>query len=181
MAQRFSRSIHASSKKHDWRTPNSLVASIRSALGGVIDLDPCAGKRTRIARRNVTASGDGLSIRWSGSVYVNPPYGRAIARWIEKAIEESERAGGGIPLTSGIIVLIPSRTDTRAFHAAAAAASSACLLRGRLRFIGAPASAPFPSVLFYFGAYPERFDAVFAPLGLITRFDRRTVPAMGRR
>lgn len=188
MPRRFSRSVHASSVKHDWRTPKSLVALVRSALNGTIDLDPCAGARTKIGRRNVTAARDGLSIPWSGSVYVNPPYGRALAHWIAKAIEESARSRTRGALTRprdraatppgawGIIVLIPARTDTRAFHAAAAAASSACLLRGRLRFIGAPAPAPFPSVLFYFGSYPARFDAVFASHGLITRF----APSPGR-
>jgi len=173
---KFSRSVHASSDRHDWRTPARLVSLVREALGGVIDLDPCAGERTRIGRRNVTRAGDGLSIRWGGAVYVNPPYGRAIPLWIAKAIAETtaarERTARQI-YRLRIVMLIPSRTDTRAFHAAAGACASACLLRGRLTFVGAPASAPFPSALFYFGADPAAFDRVFEGEGLIVRFTRR--------
>ena len=161
---KFSRSIHASSARHDWRTPPALVSLVREALGGAIDLDPCSGEHTRIGRRNVRVAGDGLSIPWRGRVYVNPPYGRAIPLWIAKAIAESGNAS--------IVMLIPSRTDTRAFHAAASACASACLLRGRIVFVGAPASAPFPSALFYFGADARRFDQVFEGEGLIVRFAR---------
>lgn len=167
--RKFSRSIHASSQKHDWRTPAWLVRLVRDALGGRIDLDPCAGRLTRIGRRNVRAPSDGIGVPWIGTVYVNPPYGRAIRAWVRKACDSDAQAR--------IVVLIPARTDTRAFHEAAAAASSTCLLRGRLQFIGATASAPFPSVLFHFGPHAEQFDRVFRQHGLIARFD---TPPRGR-
>lgn len=165
---KFSRSVHAKSKRHDWRTPHALVRLVREALGGVIHLDPCAGKHTRIGEHNITRAGDGLAHAWRGCVYVNPPYGRAIPVWTAKALRERAAAGRRVK----IVMLIPGRTDTRAFHAAAGAADSACLLRGRLTFVGAPAPAPFPSVLFYFGNGADRFDRVFARRGLIVRFKR---------
>jgi phage N-6-adenine-methyltransferase len=52
---------------------------------------------------------DGLAQTWTGSCWMNPPYGREIGIWVRKAYLES---------TNGALVvcLLPARTDTRWFH-----------------------------------------------------------------
>lgn len=52
---------------------------------------------------------DGLSKRWMNPTYVNPPYGKGIYKWVEKTFNESKK--GNL-----VVMLIPSRTDTRYFH-----------------------------------------------------------------
>lgn len=42
-------------------------------------------------------------------VFCNPPYGRELPKWIKKAHDEAEK--GAL-----VVMLIPARTDTRAFH-----------------------------------------------------------------
>src|SRR5262249_42668683 len=59
----------------------------------------------------LTGQDDGLSLPWHGTVFVNPPYGRAIARWIAKARGEVERGNA-----SKVVALIPARTDTAYWH-----------------------------------------------------------------
>lgn len=74
------------------------------------------------------------------SVYCNPPYGSTIAKWIEKCIQVSSFAR--------VIILAPSRSDSRWFHAAWKNSKSRLLFRGRINFGADPA--PFPSILFGF-------------------------------
>jgi len=133
-----------SSASPDWWTPPHILEAAREALGGRIDLDPCAndGPPNVPAGRHFTRADDGLSRPWSGLVFMNPPYGREIGRWTEKAIAETGRA-------EAVIVLVPARTDTRWFRPLFR--FPICFLAGRLRFIdgsGRPRDpAPFPSAV----------------------------------
>jgi hypothetical protein len=88
---------------------------------------------------------DGLSQRWSGKVFLNPPYGRQTGRWVRKAFEES---------LNGVFVvcLLPARTDTRWWQDYAKR-GHVYFLRGRLRFGNAVNTAPFPSAIVTFGRF----------------------------
>lgn len=97
---------------------------------------------------------DGLTRAWSGRVFLNPPYGRQMPTWIEKAVGEIETSNCEL-----IVALIPSRTDTKmwqrfilreaAFDRIAAPDSLQLVrfLPGRLKFVGETNSAPFPSAV----------------------------------
>lgn len=66
-----------SSESNEHYTPKYIVEPVRETLGG-IDLDPATTERAnRIvkAKRIFTAADDGLSKRWSGTVFLNPPGG----------------------------------------------------------------------------------------------------------
>jgi len=81
---------------------------------------------------------------------MNPPYGPKIKKWVRKAYEETEK-GGAI-----VVCLLPSRTDTGWFHDYCLKADSILFIRGRVRFVGAVAPAPYPNCLVVFGAgFPE--------------------------
>lgn len=151
-----------SSEKMDWRTPEILLALVRGM--GTIGLDPCADENPEhhFAAYNLTEADDGLEHSWDaygGSlVYVNPPYGRVLPAWIDYCNEFGEE---GVE----IILLVPSRTDTRWFRSATEAADARCLWHGRLTFQGAEHSAPFPSAVFYYGQDPWLFCSVFQDVG----------------
>jgi transcriptional regulator with XRE-family HTH domain len=72
-----------------WETPAELAVALTAAVGG-FDLDPCAAtsdrRKARVkAKLLFTAADDGLSARWNGRVFVNPPYSRGIAEWVKSA------------------------------------------------------------------------------------------------
>ena len=74
---------------------------------------------------------------------MNPPYGKDIGKWMEKAYNES---------LNGVIVvcLIPARTDTKYWHNYCFKASEIRFIKGRLRFGNSNNSAPFPSAIVIF-------------------------------
>ena len=58
---------------------------------------------------------------------MNPPYGRNISKWVEKASKEAEN---GIT----VVMLIPARTDTSYFHDYIYNKAETRFVRGRLKF-----------------------------------------------
>ena len=61
---------------------------------------------------------------------MNPPYGRQIAAWIDKAIAEVN--AGRVTV---ICMLVPAKTDTRWWHGAIAAGFQATFRPGRIAFL----------------------------------------------
>jgi phage N-6-adenine-methyltransferase len=130
-----------SSGKPEWETPPKLFARLHREFS--FTLDVCATRRNRKCRAYFTPQQDGLHQRWTGVCWMNPPYGRAIRAWIRKAREESVRG-------ATVVCLVPARTDTGWWQDDAMKAQEIRLLRGRVTFVGARASAPFPSALVIF-------------------------------
>jgi len=152
-----------SSKKHDWNTPENVLKLVRQVAP--IGLDPCSNERSTVkATLALDKEQDGLAIPWSGHglVFVNPPYGREIEPWIEKC--RAEAAHG-----AEIVALVPARTDPIWMQRDGFTAQRICFWRGRIRFQGAAAGAPFPSALLYWGGNGPRFAAVFSDHGRIVR------------
>jgi phage N-6-adenine-methyltransferase len=149
------------STHHAWETPAGLLAALRSVFGR-FDLDPCASRksRTRVpARVHLMPEDDGLSVPWRGTVFVNPPYGRTLPRWVAKARREVEAAHA-----RAVVALLPARPDTAYWHADVAGKAVVYFLRGRLRFGAGGNSAPFPSALVVWGAWPEALAGLDAAL-----------------
>lgn len=143
----------------EWYTPSEIRAAVVAALGGIVDLDPCADPgRTFPATHHYTEAENGLIRPWVGRVYMNPPYGRTIGQWTTKLRDEL-RDGWALEA----VALLPARVDTAWWHELAPPVT--CFIRGRLRFSGYEQSAPFPSAACYFGPNQSRFEAAFASLG----------------
>lgn len=87
--------------KDEWLTPPDLIKEL-----GPFDLDPCAPviRPWDIAAKHYTVEDDGLVQPWEGLVWCNPPYGRGMEVWLEKAA-----------LHNNSIVLIFARTGTSYF------------------------------------------------------------------
>lgn len=96
-----------SSKRHDWETPQAFFDELDREFH--FTLDPCAMPKTAKCNKYYTPAENGLLQNWSGeTVFCNPPYGRELPKWIEKCAKESKHAK--------VVMLIPARTDTIAFH-----------------------------------------------------------------
>lgn len=133
-----------SSKNMDWCTPQDFFDALNKEFDFV--LDAAATEKTAKCGLYYTPETDGLSQSWDrgGAVFCNPPYGREIGRWVQKAYEEAQ-AG------TRIVLLIPARTDTSYFHEFIYGKAEIRFIRGRLRFTDEDGNvsnpAPFPSML----------------------------------
>jgi hypothetical protein len=156
-----SMAVHYSSESPEWYTPSHVLSAVESVLG-IIDLDPCSNPKPYNvpALNHLTADDDGLSKEWTGRVYMNPPYGDGIGKWIAKLREEYD-AGR----VQEAIALIPARTDTQWFQPLFE--YPCCFVSGRLKFSNS-GSAPFPSVLVYLGVSWEKFASTFREIGKTT-------------
>lgn len=143
----------------DWNTPANLLERVRAF--DAIGLDPCSNVNSIVDAAVEWCEG-GLDRAWSGHglVYCNPPYGRAIGAWVRKCNAEYFR-------DAEIIALVPARPDTLWWQQDACDVQSTCFWRGRLKFLGAPDPAPFPSALLYWGPRAHRFRDVFASVGVV--------------
>ena len=130
-----------------YTTPPALVERVRSVLGE-IELDPATTVDNPVgATRFYTPADDGILQPWNGArVFLNPPFGRTIRLWVEKAMRE---AAAGSP----VVLLAPVRADSAWFHEAAKNARAILFFRGRLSYGigGTHNAAPFASCLMGFG------------------------------
>jgi hypothetical protein len=86
---------------NEWLTPPEIVKSL-----GDFDLDPCAplNRPWDTAKKHYTIDDDGLNQEWKGRVWLNPPYGAEISKWLCKLSNH----GNGM-------TLIFARTETKFF------------------------------------------------------------------
>tara|TARA_E500000081_G_C6109974_1_gene342163 strand:- start:378 stop:890 length:513 start_codon:yes stop_codon:yes gene_type:complete len=158
-----------SSKNPNWETPDEVLEIVQSYRP--IRLDPCTtAENPTSALEWHTPENDGLSQDWEmekgGLIYINPPYGRAISKWVGKAVEESVRRPYTQAIGAEIIMLLPARTDTSYWqYGIFESANAICFVRGRIKFKGAKSGAPFPSAFVYFGDREGVFAKHFRAIG----------------
>jgi hypothetical protein len=130
-------------KSDVWLTPPAILKAL-----GPFDLDPCAplDRPWDMARHHFTAKENGLSRRWEGRVWMNPPYGAETSKWLRRLVEH----GNGI-------ALIFARTETQDWvrHVWGSAAG-VLFIAGRLHFHypdgrRAEANSGAPSALIAYG------------------------------
>lgn len=134
-----------SSKDTSWETPPILFNTLNSEFN--FTLDPCCTKKTAKCKKHYTEKENGLIQDWSKDiVFVNPPYGRQITLWVEKASKECA-------LGSTVVMLIPARTDTRWFHDYIYNKAEIRFMKGRVKFLldkKEHEAAPFPTMIVIF-------------------------------
>jgi phage N-6-adenine-methyltransferase len=99
--------VHFSSKTDLWATPQEFFNKLDAEFD--FTLDVCANAENAKCENFYTAEDDGLQQPWTGVVWCNPPYGRGISEWVERAYQASLNG-------ATVVMLIPARTDTRWFH-----------------------------------------------------------------
>jgi site-specific DNA-methyltransferase (adenine-specific) len=158
-----------SSKRQDWGTPQALFDALHEEFGFGLDAaataenakclhyidkdslfetleDPMPGSLW--ANWPALIPGSEFSSRrqeWicKQAIWLNPPYGKDIGKWIKKAYRESLRG-------CTVVVLTFVRSDTKWWHDWAMKAAEIRLIKGRIKFEGAPSAAPAPSCLLIF-------------------------------
>lgn len=120
------------------KTPSGFYKQLDDEFN--FDFDPCP--------LNPTPDKDGLQIDWGKRCYINPPYGKAIIGWLEKALLE---IGGGH--TDLAVFLLPAYTDVKWFHEVVLPkASEIRFIKGRLKFGEHNNTAPFANMLVIFNS-----------------------------
>jgi len=144
---KHTKDVMFSSSDMNWSTPQHFYDMLDERFG--FDLDPCATQENAKCKEYYTKEDDGLTKSWGRNkkVFVNPPYGKDIKKWIKKAYEESRQHG------SIVVMLLPARTDTSYWHDYCMKAAEIYFIRGRLKFGGAKTGAPFPSAVVVFNWY----------------------------
>lgn len=133
--------VHFSSTTDEWSTPQNVFDSLNREFN--FTLDPCCTIQTAKCDRFYTEDDNGLLQDWDKeSAFVNPPYSE-ISTWVRKCYNEYEKG-------SDVVMLIPSRTDTRWWHRYVMKATEIRFIKGRLKFGGSKNNAPFPSAIVIF-------------------------------
>lgn len=130
-----------SSKTDLWATPQKFFDKLSSVFR--FETDVCALAENAKCERYFTPEMDGLAQTWTGVCWMNPPYGREIGKWVEKAYKSAKQNG------ATVVCLLPARVDTRWWHEYCAK-GEIHFVRGRLKFGAATESAPFPSAIVVF-------------------------------
>ena len=127
--------VHFSSKTDVWETPQTFFDELNTEFH--FETDVCALPENAKCKRYFTPEQDGLKQEWTGVCWCNPPYGRKIGKWVEKAAQSN----------ATVVMLVPARTDTKWFHDWALPYAEIRFVRGRLKFGGAEHNAPFPCMV----------------------------------
>lgn len=140
--------VHFSSKTDLWSTPQDLFDELDKRFK--FTLDVCAIPENAKCERYFTPEMDGLAQDWASNkndvIWMNPPYGREIPKWMEKAFKASLQ---GVT----VVCLVPARTDTKWWHDYAMK-GDIYFIKGRLKFGGHSNSAPFPSAIIVYRGEP---------------------------
>ncbi|WP_088840664.1 DNA N-6-adenine-methyltransferase [Listeria sp. ILCC797] len=139
--------LHFSSKNHIWETPKALFDDLNREFQ--FTLDAAANANNHKCDVWYSEENDALNQKWRGSVFCNPPYGKQLSKFIEKAYIESKQ-----DYNKQVVLLIPARTDTKAWHEYIFPfAADIRFLKGRVKFElkgEVLNSAPFPSAIVIF-------------------------------
>jgi len=142
-----------SKQSDEWSTPQALFEALNAEFA--FDLDAAADRKNAkcddfLARNALSLDWDTYGLCVGPSVFLNPPYSKC-REFIAKAAWEASKG-------CTVVCLVPSRTDTRWFHDHVwdrdrhrpQPGVEVRFLKGRLKFSGAKAGAPFPSMIVVF-------------------------------
>jgi phage N-6-adenine-methyltransferase len=130
-----------SSKTDLWATPPDLFNRLDTIFN--FDVDVCALPENAKCKNYYTPEQDGLKQEWRGICWMNPPYGRKISDWVEKAYTSAKEN------LATVVCLLPARTDTRYWHDYCTK-GEIYFIKGRIKFGGNTNGAPFPSAIVVF-------------------------------
>ena len=156
-----------STGENEWYTPANHIEIARQVLGE-IDLDPASNAEANKivkAKKYFSEKNNGLSKRWVGRVWLNPPYSRDLmGPFVEKLIESYK--SGSVPAA---IMVSHNNTDTGWFHSLSNVAAAVCFPRQRIKFyrnkdIAAPVNG---QVFFYLGKRADTFIKKYEEMGVV--------------
>lgn len=159
-----------SSKKNDWGTPPELFKFLDEIFH--FTLDACADIDNALCNEFLDKKDDFMQLLTPNanlSIWMNPPYqdaekpckptckkkkclvrGHHVEKYIPGIGDFVDHLQSVCVNGTTGVALLPSRTETKWFQTCWEA-EALIFIRGRLKFVGAESSAPFPSVLAVFG------------------------------
>lgn len=127
-----------SSNSDEWTTPLDLFNRLDNIFS--FDIDLCASDTNHLCKLYFTKNNSCLDKDlFDHVIYYNPPYFRNMYIFIKKCFELSKN--------NIVVMLLPSRTDTKWFHDFILPYCDIIFIKGRLKFGGSKNSAPFPSII----------------------------------
>lgn len=132
-----------SSKTDMWATPQDFFDKLNEEFNFTVDV--CAIPENAKCEKFFTPEINGLKQEWTGVCWCNPPYGREIGKWVEKAYIASTWG-------ATVVMLLPARTDTKWFHEYIYNKAEIRFIKGRLNFGNSKTAAPFPSMVVIFNS-----------------------------
>lgn len=110
-------------RRTDWQTPDWLFQALHAEFGFTVDA--ASFHHNAKLPRHWTIVEDGLSQDWNRErVFCNPPYGKGIGAWVEKAARS----------TSLAVLVVPVRTECHWWCDWAVRANEIRFARGRVHF-----------------------------------------------
>lgn len=142
-----------SSAKQDWETPRWLFHRLDAEFH--FTLDAAASADNALCAQYYTEAEDALRQPWTGAVWVNPPYGRDVYRWVARGFWSAYgHTDDGFPNPARVVVmLVAARTDVQWWHQFAMEGTEIRFIRGRVKFSGNRQGAPFPSAVLVFDRF----------------------------
>lgn len=152
---------------NEWYTPEQYIKPFRGMVGK-IDLDPASCEEANAvvkAKRFYSIDDDGLRKKWTGSVWLNPPYAAGVVEtFIAKLINEIDSGN-----TTSAALLVNNATETRWFQMALNRCNACCFLASRIKFWKPGKSTNTPlqgQCVLYFGADVCGFADAYSALGV---------------
>lgn len=154
------------SGNNEWYTPSEYIEAARTVMGG-IDLDPASNdtaNKTVKADNYYTIENDGLTKRWHGKVFMNPPYSGDLITPFCNKIASHYRNGDILEA----IVLVNNATETNWFNTLIENAGAVVFPKGRIKYWMPSGETGTPlqgQAFIYFGDNPEGFMKEFKAFG----------------
>lgn len=159
-----------SSESNEWYTPREYIDAARAVLGR-IELDPASHPIANgivNAERFYAIDSNGLTQPWTGTIWLNPPYGPLVPAFVQRAVDA--HAAGEV--TAAIILVNSHATDTAWFQPLWD--YPLCFTDHRIDFYSSDTLAPTSgsthgSVFAYLGPDVPLFASTFQHFGAVVR------------
>ena len=163
------KTVHVShnSGENEWYTPPKFIDAAKEVMGGV-DVDPASSKvanDTVQATKYYDTESDGLKKKWTGRVWMNPPYSQPhISRFCDTLADKLETGE-----VTEACVLVNNATETAFGQRLLSLCQAVCFPSGRIKFLdveGEAKGAPLQGqMILYFGVHSQHFIAQFVKFG----------------
>jgi len=133
----------------EYSTPMDIFEPLKEEFE--IEFDICASSENHKCDLYFTKEDDCLTKDWGdikGNIWMNPPWGKQMQKFVRKALEESKKG-------KTIVCLLPVRSNTKWWHETIIETKMEVrFLRGEIKFNGLPRGLWLPCAIVIFRSLP---------------------------